>query len=640
LIAAGAVEGLRIDHPDGLYDPLQYLQRLQTRVASLIGGDPAATDQASRPIYLIIEKISAGHERALESWPVHGTTGYRFANVVSGLFVDTTARDKMDRIYRAFVANVAPYEDVVYSSKALILRTALASELNVLSSQLARIARADRNTRDYTLNSLRRALTEVVACFPVYRTYITERPRAADRRYIQWAVAAALRRSRAADITVFDFVQTVLLGSASVAGLAPAEESLAFARKFQQLTAPVNAKGLEDTAFYRYNRLVSLNEVGGDPREFGFTLSAFHGASHDRATHWPHTLLATSTHDSKRAEDSPAHRCLSELPAAWRLAVRRWSRINRSKKIKLEDGPAPSFNDEYLLYQTLIGTWPLEPLDDARLATYRARIQAYMGKAVREAKVQSSWVNVNAQYETAVTTSLVRRWASRREPVSRRLRGRVGLIAWLGMLWPADAHQANIAGSTGHLPRAGCGISRWSIQTIDGRWTSTGAARCWMRSRRWRTPPMRVAAVRSDARRLDDGRAKLLVIHAALRSRRTHGEVFQQGAYVPLSADAPHDQRIIAFARRFEKHGVIVVAPRLLARLVEQPGMLPLGAPTWGETRLALPWLAPEARLEDLLTGRSLSIEKDERGAVLALAEVLRDFPVGLLFFTTPADGS
>jgi (1->4)-alpha-D-glucan 1-alpha-D-glucosylmutase len=267
-----------------------------------------------------------------------------------------------------------------------------------------------------------------------------------------------------------------------------------------------------------------------------------------------------------------------------------------------------------------------------------------MVKAVREAKVRSSWINVNARYEAAVSDFV--------GALLGKLEGNLflddfaaaqRLIAWLGMLYSLSQTLIKVTSpGAGHLQ----GNELWDFSLVD-----PDNRRPVDFGRRWalldeiaalaEQPSLaRAAAVRSMLDRLDDGRAKLLVIHAALRSRRAHGEVFQKGAYVPLSADAPHDQRIIAFARRFEKHGVIVVAPRLLARLVEQPGMLPLGAPTWGETRLALPWLAPEARLEDLLTGRSLSIEKDERGAVLALAEVLRDFPVGLLFFTTPADGS
>ena len=644
-IAHGEVEGLRIDHPDGLYDPLQYLQRLQDRVARLIGGDPTTRDQAALPIYLIIEKISAGHERALEPWPVHGTTGYRFANVVNGLFVDTRARDRMDRIYHAFVQGIPSYEDVAYWSKRLILRAALASELNVLANHLARIARADRNTRDYTLNTLRQALAEVVACFPVYRTYIADSPRTADRRYIQWAVAAAKRHSRAADITIFDFVQTALLGGTSAR---PADAAmLAFARKFQQLTAPVNAKGIEDTAFYRYNRLISLNEVGGDPQQFGFTLSAFHGASQDRAARWPHTLLATSTHDSKRSEDVRLRiDVLSELPAAWRLAVRRWSRINRSKKIELEDGPAPSSNDEYLLYQTLIGTWPLEPLDEAELAGYRARIQAYMIKAVREAKVHSSWINVNTAYEAAVNAFV--------HALLGKVEGNLflgdfvagqRLIAWLGML--NSLSQTVIKLTSPGVPDTFQGTELWDLSLVDPDnrrpvdFHRRSQLLDGLRALASRPSDARVAAVHAMLDRLDDGRAKLLVIHAGLQLRRAHPDLFQRGDYVPLWADGPHQERIIAFARRFENGGIIVVAPRLLAGALKTPGMLPLGASTWGGAGIELPWLSPDATIRDVVTGRSLCLEGEEQGARLALSEALRDFPVALIHFemaTTPSD--
>jgi (1->4)-alpha-D-glucan 1-alpha-D-glucosylmutase len=642
-IAAGKVEGLRIDHPDGLYDPLQYLQRLQNRVAALVGGEPEARDPTALPIYLIIEKISASHERALEPWPVHGTTGYRFANIVNGVFIDSTARDRMERIYHAFVQDIHRYEDVVYSSKRLILRTALAGELNVIANRLARIARADRNTRDYTLNTLRQAVTEVVACFPVYRTYIADRPRAPDRRYIQWAIAAAKRHSRAADITVFDFVQTALLAGASEGRRLAGLEMLAFARKFQQLTAPVNAKGLEDTAFYRYNRLVSLNEVGGDPEQFGVTLSAFHGASQDRAKRWPHTLLSTSTHDSKRAEDVRLRiNVLSELPAAWRLAVRRWSRINRSKKIKLEDGPAPSANDEYLLYQTLIGTWPLEPLDEEGLASYRARIQVYMVKAVREAKVHSSWINVNTRYEAAVSGFV--------HGLLGKLEGNLflddfvagqRLIAWLAMLDGLSQTVLKLA-SPG-VPDTFQGTELWDFSLVDpdnrrpvdfhrrGRLLDE---LCILASQ---PSDSRVARVRAMLDRLEDGRAKLLVIHTALQLRRALPDLFQRGEYVPVWVDAPHDQRIIAFARRFESGGVIVVAPRLLAAALKEPGTLPLGAPTWSDAGLALPWLSRNATLRDMFTGRPLSLEVGEHGARLALSEALRDFPVALVHFELAA---
>jgi len=644
-IATGKVEGLRIDHPDGLYDPLQYLQRLQDRAASLIGGDPESLDQTALPIYLIIEKISAGHERTLGPWPVHGATGYRFANVVSGLFVDTATRYKMERIYHAFVPDVSRYEDVVYNSKKLILRTALASELNVIANRLARIARADRNTRDYTLNTLRQAVTEVLACFPVYRTYITDCPRAADRRYIQWAVAAAKRHSRAADVTVFDFLRTALLGGTSGGPCPAAGEMLAFARKFQQLTAPVNAKGLEDTAFYRYNRLISLNEVGGDPYQFGFTLSAFHGASLDRAKRWQHTLLTTSTHDSKRAEDVRLRiNVLSELPAAWRLAVRRWSRINRSKKVRLEDGPAPSPNDEYLLYQTLIGTWPLESLDEAGLAGYRARIQAYMTKAVREAKVYSSWINVNTHYEAAVSEFV--------HALLGKMEGNLFLndfvtshriIAWLGMLYGLS--QTLIKLTSPGVPDTFQGTELWDFSLVD-----PDNRRPVDFDRRIRSldelgtlanqsSTSRAATVRAMLDSMGDGRAKLFVIHQALQLRRTHPDLFQKGDYAPLWAEAPHDQRIIAFSRRFENKGVIVVVPRLLASIIKAPGLLPLGKQIWDDARLALPWLPPDTTLIDVFGDRLLTAQRDERGAHLALSEILRDFPVGLIYFETVPSG-
>jgi (1->4)-alpha-D-glucan 1-alpha-D-glucosylmutase len=300
------VHGLRIDHPDGLYDPAAYFERLQGRYAHLSGYEfPAAGQKRVLPLYLVIEKIAAGHEHVPQDWAVHGTTGYRFAAVVNGLFVDGDAREEIDRIYRTFVPDALPFQEEAYQGRRTMLRTSLASALTMLSTELLRIARANRSTRDYSFIMLRQALTEVIASFPVYRTYIAGgKPSDQDRRYIDWAVARARRRSRSADVTIFDFVRRMLLAEAPP-GAAPELVTLVrdFAMKFQQLTAPVTAKGVEDTAFYRCNRLVSLNDVGSDPEMFGFPVTAFHGASAERAAHWPHTMLGTSTHDNKRAED-------------------------------------------------------------------------------------------------------------------------------------------------------------------------------------------------------------------------------------------------------------------------------------------------------------------------------------------------
>ncbi|HEY0336315.1 MAG TPA: malto-oligosyltrehalose synthase, partial [Burkholderiales bacterium] len=393
LCAEGKVDGLRIDHPDGLYDPEQYFRRLQQRYAQLAGAElePGEDGRPPRPLYVVVEKIAASHEKLPENWAVYGTSGYRFATVVNNVLVDCTAGEEMERIYREFVPDAADYAQSTYKGKHQIMQAALAAPLMMLATQLTRIARADRTTRDYTLNSLRYALAEVVACFPVYRTYIVENPSPQDRRYIEWAVAQARRRGHAADSTIFEFVQRMLLGEAPQNASQELKSRIQeFAMKVQQFTAPVTAKGVEDTAFYRYNRLVALNDVGGDPDQFGMPVSAFHGATAERAAHRPHTMLATSTHDNKRSEDVRARiDVLSEIPDEWRTLLRRWERMNRNKKVVVEKSPAPDANDEYLLYQTLLGTFAPDDMDASAVTKYCERIQAYMLKAVREAKVHS-----------------------------------------------------------------------------------------------------------------------------------------------------------------------------------------------------------------------------------------------------------
>jgi (1->4)-alpha-D-glucan 1-alpha-D-glucosylmutase len=273
LVKSGAVDALRVDHPDGLYDPREYFRRLQ--------------EACGRPTYVAVEKIVAPFENLSEDWPVHGTTGYRFANVVNGLFVDPAAEARLTRIYQTFVGDTTPFAEIARRAKRQVLRSALASELTMLTSRLARIARADRNTRDFTFTTLREGLTEVIAAFPVYRTYVDDHVDIEDRRYIEWAVTRARADSRAADVGVFDFLRDALTCELPARSPPKAAAIRHFARKFQQLTAPVMAKGVEDTAFYIYNRLASLNDVGGDPSEFGFPPARFHRASAHRARRWP-----------------------------------------------------------------------------------------------------------------------------------------------------------------------------------------------------------------------------------------------------------------------------------------------------------------------------------------------------------------
>ncbi|HET7478809.1 MAG TPA: malto-oligosyltrehalose synthase, partial [Rubrobacteraceae bacterium] len=387
LVAEGKVQGLRIDHPDGLYDPAGYFRRLQQAAGAALGSE---SPDEGEPLYVLVEKILAHHEHLPEDWPVAGTTGYEFTNLVNGLFVDAAGEAGMDRAYRRFIGRRVDFEELLYGCKKLIMKEALASELNVLSRRLLSISGgfAGRRSHDFTINALRDALTEVVAEFPVYRTYASEGGLSEqDARYVEWAVARARKRSTAADTTVFDFIRDVLLLNED----GPEEHRasvLAFVMKFQQYTGPVMAKGMEDTALYIYNRLSSLNEVGGEPERFAVSPAAFHHLNAERAKHWPHAMLASSTHDTKRGEDVRARiNVLSEMPSEWRAALVRWGRLNRSRRREVDGDLAPSRNDEYLLYQTLLGAWPLGEMSEDALADFTGRIKAYMEKAIREAQV-------------------------------------------------------------------------------------------------------------------------------------------------------------------------------------------------------------------------------------------------------------
>src|SRR3954464_10731765 len=389
LARRGGIDGLRIDHPDGLADPREYLERLNETFV--------------RP-WIVVEKILAPYEHLPEDWPVHGTTGYPFVNLLTDVYVDRSAEAHFDRIYQRFTRERATFAEIAGASRNLIMNTTLAAELFMLSNWLAHIAHGNRFTRDHTASGLRKALAEIAARFPVYRTYVSSRGvSASDRKWIQWAVKAAKRASRIADPSVFDFVHGVLTLDAAPPAGPRRLEMLAFAMRFQQFTAPVVAKGDEDTAFYRYHRLIALNEVGGNPRRFGLSLKAFHAASEDRARRWPYTMLGTSTHDTKRSEDSRARLgVLSEIPGLWHLALRRWSLLNRSHRSEVDGAAAPSRGDEYHFYQALIAIWPGASPDDLR-----ERLKAYMLKAVREAKQYTSWINPDTEYEAALERFVV-----------------------------------------------------------------------------------------------------------------------------------------------------------------------------------------------------------------------------------------
>jgi (1->4)-alpha-D-glucan 1-alpha-D-glucosylmutase len=631
LIAQGKVDGLRIDHPDGLFDPAQYFQRLQGRVSAMRGG--TANGAADLPLYLIVEKIAARFEPLRDDWPVHGTTGYRFANVASGVMVDASARTRLDRIYRSFTRNALEWTDVAHESKRLVVDTSLAAELNVLANELRGIARSARSTRDFTQSSLRQALAEVIACFPVYRTYITASVSAEDRRYVEWAIAGARRRGSAASAAVFDFVRAILLGEGTAALPRVADAARRFAMKFQQVTAPVTAKGIEDTALYRFDRLVSLNEVGGEPDHFGTSVREFHADARYRARHWPHELLATSTHDTKRSEDVRSRiGVLSEIPGEWRSALDRWSRMNRPRRRLVDERPAPSRNDEYLIYQTLVGTFPLEA-DPA--AEYGERISAYMVKAVREAKLRSSWNNANGPYEEAVR-QFVRDILEPRssnvfladlQALVRRI-GRFGLLSSLS--------QTLCKLTAPGVPDIYQGTELWDFSLVDPdnrRPVHYERRLSLLRDMRARLEDSaaRVAYLSSLLENLDDGRIKLCVIFCALRARAAHQAVFARGGYLALRTRGAQSAFLIAFMRRHGGQAAITVVPRLYARLLASAAGLPLGAEVWGDTWIELPRGGQTSMLSNVLDGTGVPIREFAGRRGLNAAEVLANFPVALI---------
>lgn len=651
LLAAGAVTGVRIDHPDGLFDPAGYFEQLQR-----LAGRTWRVDPEQRPLYVVAEKILSGDELLPEDWPIHGTIGYNFLNELNGLFVDAAAAKKMRRAYARFIGDAPRFPDIVYQAKKLIMDTSLASELNVLANTIDRIGEMDRRSRDFTLISIRDALMEIVACFAVYRTYVrADRWTVRDRQIVAEAIACARERTPALEPSVFDFVTEVLLpreptetdeaGESAEdrrSGYPPSGEEdrelrLRTSMKFQQYTAPVQAKGLEDTAFYRYNVLLSLNEVGGEPDRFGRAPDTFHRSNSHRFTRWPLEMLATSTHDTKLGEDVRARiNAISEIPDEWGRAASRWRRINQSQRVLIRGVMAPDRADEYRFYQSLVGAWPADlppQLDE----TFVQRLQAFMNKSIKEAKVHTSWINENRAYDDAmahfVAATLTGRGARRFLPavlpVARRLAA-IGVVNSLAQL------VLKMAGPG--VPDVYQGCERWNLSLVDP--DNRRPVDFGEHSRlldeidtivEQTEPGARSEAVREMLDRWGDGRIKLCVTAAALRFRRAHPDTFLAGDYVPLSTDVTVPAGVVAFARvpRHEP-AAIAVAPRLVARLMGIESAWPLGQ-AWQTSRVLLPDLLKQRRFVDAVTGREVPITSTADAAWMFVGEALRDCPAALL---------
>jgi (1->4)-alpha-D-glucan 1-alpha-D-glucosylmutase len=620
LLREGKIDGLRVDHPDGLYDPRQYFERVQS-----VEGKGGA-----RSYYLVAEKILTGNEQLPETWPIHGTTGYNFSNLVNGLFVDPDSERKLDRVYRAFIGRHANFKELVYECKKLVMDQLLNSELNVLANHLSRIALADRHTCDFTLKSLRDALIEIIACFPVYRTYVTEQAVSQrDRAYINDAVDCAKEKSSTAETSVYDFIREVLLTSQGQGHPHFYQRSVVhFAMKFQQYTSALVAKGVEDTSFYRYNRLVSLNDVGGDPLQFGLRPEHFHREILQRSRSWPDEMSATSTHDSKRSEDVRARiNVLSEIPTEWHRKVRTWREMNRDKKTFHDAVGEPTPNDEYLLYQTLVGAWPAGDQANNPPERFIGRIREYMLKAVREAKEKTSWGNQNKRYEDAVSKFVGGVLGSQgfRDdfiPFQRK-------ISHFGML--NSLSQTLIKLSVPGVPDTYQGNESWEFNLVDPdnrrsvdyelrrQVLAEFAALCKNGCDEQST------YARELATKMDDGRIKAYLIWKTLNLRKQHPDLFELGEYVPLDTTGDYAKHLFAFARRHKEQTLIVLTPRLCVQLLRGEPRMPSGEEVWHDVQIKIP--GNPAHFRNLFTGENFVAE----GGKLLAKHLFQNFPVALL---------
>jgi (1->4)-alpha-D-glucan 1-alpha-D-glucosylmutase len=627
LIGRGLINGLRIDHVDGLLDPPQYLRRLQRGVA-LCTAESSRLPDPERPLYLVVEKILGLNER-LQDWPVHGTTGYDFMNMVGRLFVVAENRQRFRELYARFVGEQADFRGVVYESKKVVIRTAMAGELAVLARRLDRISEQHRWSRDFTLNSLASALEELIACFPVYRSYVRPESGAVgdeDRHHIQTAVRRAKRRNPAISESIFDFIASVLLLE-HPAGLGDQErmERADFVLRFQQLTAPVMAKGFEDTALYRYYPLASLNEVGGEPEFFGVGIEEFHRWNQRRLERWPDSMSATSTHDSKRSEDARARiNALSEIPDEWEAAIARWYRMNAGARKRVEDAEVPDPNEEYLLYQSLIGVWPAEEIEAGERAELTRRIQAYMDKAVREAKVNTSWMNVNQEHDSALREFLAAILAEGSEFVAD-LEKFVKPIARAGNLNALSQTLLKIAAPG--MPDFFQGTELWDLSLVDPdnrRPVDFNLRRAMLGKLREsaRCDPM--LSLCHLLKNPGNGAVKMYLINRALEFRRDNHELFMRGEYLPLDVMGQRAPHVIAFARTHGQKRVLVLCGRFFMHLA-QAHPLPVDPRTWIDTTVGVG--ADHARFRNVFNGATIVAAKGS----LRMEDVFAQMPVALL---------
>src|SRR5438552_2847973 len=621
LVSTGAVSGLRIDHPDGLYLPGEYFQKLQQRCAKALG---IALPKDGRAVYMVAEKILTGSETLRKDWRVHGTTGYDFANQVMQLLLDSSAEAAITKTFHRFISHSVPFGHLLYAKKLQVMKLAMGNDVDVLGNMLDRLSERNRWYRDFTLEALSRAVREIIACFPVYRTYLAPGQLVSeeDRQIVERAISGAKRRNPAMDESIFNYLQDVLLfrfqPNLDAAGRAAHTH---FVLKFQQTTGPVMAKGLEDTVFYIYNRLTALNEVGGEPQQFGLSIEAFHERNLDRQRNWPVTLLGTSTHDTKRSEDVRARIvAISEVPDLWPRWLQHWHVANRRWKRTINDLEAPDANEEYLLYQTLLGTWPVQATGEPEAtpsSDYIERIQAYMAKALHEAKINTSWIQPNEDWDAAMRDFVAKildnsprnKFIPAFLPVAKE-------IAYLGVI--NSLTQTLLKLTSPGVPDIYQGSEIWDYSLVD----PDNRRPVDYAQRREMLETLETAKPDELMHAWPDGRIKMFLTQRVSQFRRKHTELFQYGEYLPLTPSGTFAECCVSFAREREDQWIIVIAPRLSSHV----GFPPIGE-SWKDTIVELPETLPLAHAHDLFTCRPIPVQ----GRRVKLADAMSTLPFAVI---------
>ncbi|MCG2711989.1 MAG: malto-oligosyltrehalose synthase [Candidatus Omnitrophica bacterium] len=609
LVDEGKISGLRIDHIDGLYDPMQYLRRLRSKA-------PKA--------YIIVEKILIEKEKLFNLWPVQGTTGYDFLNYTNGIFCLRKNQRKFNRIYAKFSGLKISYDELLCQKKRLIIGKHMAGDIDNLALFIKKASSKSRYGTDITLYGLKRALVEILSLFSVYRTYLNaENFRLADKE----SIINAIQRAKLISPGLFyelNFIEKfLLLESVHVYHEAEKEKLLEFVMRFQQVSGPLMAKGVEDTVFYVYNRLLSLNEVGGSPDKFGAFIREFHHYNNHKAKLWPHSLNTLNTHDTKRSDDIRARlNVLSEMPNLWEENIKQWHKTNKKHKTPVKSSPAPDKNDEYFLYQTLVGALPFNGQD---YGSFLLRLEGYLIKAVREAKVHTAWVKPDSVYEKAyldfmrkiMDFSNPEHFLEKFIPFQRK-------VAYFGIF--NSLAQTLIKITAPGVPDFYQGSEFWNLSLVDpdNRREVDFLTRCqalaYIEAKERESLPQLVKELMESK---EDGRIKLFLIYRALRSRTAHKELFQAGSYQGLDSGGKYKENIIAFARQYNDQWAITVVPRFLSLFIKE-GDSPLGE-AWDDTYISLPENTG-FNFTNSITGENISGNR-----TLLLNSIMKSFPGALL---------